>query len=85
METYQFESLIEDNGTIVLPGEIKKKLHKHRVRLILVDLETLRQNPVKLLEEITQEYTRIVDEPDLDITEIYKRREQRDDRESLFT
>ncbi|MCP4682754.1 MAG: hypothetical protein GY864_10510 [Desulfobacterales bacterium] len=85
METYQFESIIEDNGTIVLPGEIKKKLNKHRVRLMLVDLETLRRNPVELLEEITQEYTHIVDEPDLDITEIYMRRGERNDRESLFT
>lgn len=83
MKTYQFESIIEENGTIVLPKEMKD-LHKHRVRLILVDLETLQQNPVKLLEEITREYTQIVDEPDLDITEIYNQRKQRNDRGTLF-
>ncbi len=84
MKTYQFESIIEENGTIVLPKEMKA-LKKHRVRLILVDLDTLRQNPVKLLQEITHEYTQIVDEADLDISEIYTRREQRNDREALFT
>lgn len=84
MKTYQFESIIEEKGIIVLPEEMKA-LTNHRVRLTLVDLEILQQNPINLLQEITHEYTQIVDEPDLDITEIYRRREQRNDREALFT
>ncbi len=83
MKTYQFESVVDENGAIVLPGEMKA-LSKHRVRLTLVDLETSQQNPVKLLEDITNEYVQITDEADLDIAEIYQRREQRDDREALF-
>jgi hypothetical protein len=85
MQQYQFESIIEHNGTIVLPQEIKTRLKRHRVRLTLIDLETLRTDPVTLLEEITRHYTRIVDEPDLDISEIYQQRDQHDDRETLFT
>ncbi|MGR3177184.1 MAG: hypothetical protein ACUZ8E_03900 [Candidatus Anammoxibacter sp.] len=84
MKTYQFESIIEENGTIVLPKEIKK-LKKHRIKLTLVDLETIQQNPVKLLHEITQKYNNIVDESELDIAEIYKRREQKNGRSSMFT
>jgi hypothetical protein len=61
MKMYQFESMIEENGTIVVPQEIKALKH-HRVRRILVDLDTLQQNPVKLLQDITREYTQIVDE-----------------------
>jgi tRNA G46 methylase TrmB len=84
MKTYQFESIIDENGTIVLPTDMKALTH-HRVRLTLVDLDTLQHNPVTLLQEMTQAYTQIVDEADLDIAEIYERREQRNDREALFT
>ncbi len=84
MQLYQFESIIENNGTIVLPREITTQLKKHRVKLTLVDLDVIRHNPVKLLEEITDHYTQILDEPDLDISDIYSQREQRHDRETLF-
>jgi predicted RNase H-like HicB family nuclease len=51
----------------------------------LIDLETLPKDPVTLLKEITDHYKHIIDEPDLDITEIYREREQPNDRETLFT
>jgi hypothetical protein len=85
MKTYQFESIIEQNGTIELPQEIKVQLTQHRVKLTLIDLDALRKDPVALLKKITRHYTQIVDEPDLDIAEIYRQREQRNDRETLFT
>jgi hypothetical protein len=85
MKTYQFESIIEQNGTIELPQEIKAQLTQHRVKLTLIDLDTLRKDPVALLKKITHHYTQIVDEPDLDIAEIYRQREQPNDRETLFT
>ncbi len=84
MKTYQFESIVDENGIIVLPPEMKV-LSKHRVHLTLVDLETPRQNSVKLLEDITRAYAQIVDESDLDIAEIYERRGRRNDREALST
>ena len=46
MNTYQFESVIEDKGIIVLPEQMKP-LHKHRVRLILIDLGTFPPDPVQ--------------------------------------
>lgn len=85
MKTYQLNAIVEENGSIVLPQNITRTLKKHRVHLTLIDLETLRQDPVKLLQEITGRYRRIVDEPDLDMIEIYKQREQQNvHRETLF-
>jgi hypothetical protein len=81
MKTYQFESIIEDNGVIVLPEDLKN-LRKHRVKLIVVDLEPS-DNPLNMLNDITQKYAAISEE-DLDITEIYKQREQRHDRGIVF-
>ncbi|MCP5052519.1 MAG: hypothetical protein GY940_35450 [bacterium] len=52
-----------------------KELKNHRVKLTMVDLEPIRDNPVKLLEEITKKYAAI-DETDLDIHEIYEQREK---------
>ena len=85
MQQYEFESMIENNGTIVLPQELTTRLKSHRVKLTLIDLDSLQNDPVKLLDEITQHYTHIVDEPDLDILEIYQQREQQYDRATLFT
>ena len=84
MKTYQLQPLVNGDGSIVLPKEIKTQLRKHWVRLTLIDLETLQKNPVKILKEITQAYNHISDEPDLDLGEIYAQREQRNDREALF-
>ncbi len=36
MKTYQIESVINENGIIILPDEMKK-LQKHRVKLTIVD------------------------------------------------
>ncbi len=81
MKTYQFESIIEDNGVIVLPEDLKN-LKKHRVKLIVVDLEPS-DNPLKMLDDITQRYA-VVKEEDLDINEIYEQREQHHDRGIVF-
>jgi hypothetical protein len=81
MKTYQFESIIEDNGVIVLPEDLRN-LRKHRVKLIVVDLEPS-DNPLNMLNDITQKYAAISEE-DLDITEIYEQREQHHDRGIVF-
>jgi hypothetical protein len=81
MKTYQFESIIEDNGVIVLPEDLRN-LRKHRVKLIVVDLEPS-DNPLNMIDDITQKYA-AVSEEDLDITEIYEQREQHHDRGIVF-
>lgn len=81
MKTYQFESIIEDNGVIVLPEDLKN-LKKHRVKLIVVDLEPS-ENPLNMLNDITRKYAAISEE-DLDINEIYEQREQHHDRGIVF-
>ena len=83
MNTYQFESVIEDNGIIVLPEQMKP-LHKHRVRLILIDLDTFPPDPVQQLTQITQKYLAITDEADLPISDIYTQREQSHERTFVF-
>ncbi len=82
MNTYQFESIIEENGVIVLPKHMRK-LKKHRVKLTVVDLEPFYDSPVDLLADITQKYA-AVDEKDLDITGIYEQREYHHDRGIVF-
>ena len=82
MKTYQFESVIEDKGIIVLP-ENMRNLHHHRVKLILVDLETRQQNPVQRLADITKRYTTL-DEQDIDIPELYQQRASSHDRGLVF-
>jgi hypothetical protein len=81
--TYRLESVIENSGTIILPDEMKP-LHRHRVRLVLTDLDTIPRNPVRYFQEVTRSYNEIADEPDLDIAEIYKEREQSRDRGTVF-
>lgn len=81
MKTYQFESIIEDNGVIVLPEDLRN-LKKHRVKLIVVDLEPS-DNPLNMLDDITKKYAAVREE-DLDITEIYEQREQHHDRGIVF-
>jgi len=82
MNSYQFESIIEENGVIVLPEDLRK-LKKHRVKLIVVDLEPSYDSPLERLADITKKYA-TVNEEDLDIPEIYERREQRHDRGIVF-
>ncbi len=86
MKTYELNAIVEENGSIQLPKEVTQNLKKHRVHLKLVDLDALKRDPIQLLQEITQQYNAIVDEPDLNIVEIYKQREQSNVyRETLFT
>lgn len=82
MKTYQLESVIGDNGIIELP-ESMKKLVRHRVKLIVIDLETFLYNPVNMLADITKKYTAI-NENDIDITELYEKRIQSHDRGIVF-
>lgn len=82
MKTYQFESVIDENGAIVLPREIKR-LQKHRVKLTIVDLEASYIDPVRMLANITDKYITI-NEDDLDIVETYEQREKHHDRGIVF-
>jgi len=82
MKTYQLESTIGDDGVIVLP-KYMKGLKRHRVKLIVVDLEPPFDSPVNLLADITQRYAAAAEE-DLDIAEIYEQREQEHGREIVF-
>jgi hypothetical protein len=82
MNSYQFESIIEESGVIVLPEDLRK-LKKHRVKLIVVDLEPSYNSPLERLADITKKYA-AVNEEDLDIPGIYERREQHYDRRIVF-
>lgn len=85
MKTYNVETAIRRDGTIRLPREVASQLQDHRVRLTLIDVETLHQDRLKIFQDITQHYQSIVDEPDLDINEIYEQRVQRHDRDAMLT
>lgn len=82
MRTYQLESFINENGIIVLPDEMKK-LQKHRVKLIIVDLETQHFEPTDFLDHITKKISDIK-ENDLNLNEIYKKRNHTDERRIVF-
>jgi hypothetical protein len=82
MKSYQFESIIEENGVIVLPEDLRK-LKKHRVKLIVVDLEPPYDSPLDTLSDITKKYSAL-NEEDLDITGIYEQREKHHDRGIMF-
>lgn len=82
MRTYQLESEINEQGIIVLPYEMKN-LHKHRIRLTIVDLEPERSVPADFLDYVTKKFSNI-EENDLNLNEIYKKREQIDERQFMF-
>ena len=82
MKTYQFESVVNESGVIVLPDEMKN-LHKHRVKLIIVDLETESSKTSDFLDKITKEFSDIR-ETDLDIAEVYQARGNIDERQIVF-
>lgn len=84
MKTYQFKSIIDENGIIVLPDEIKR-LKKHRIKLIVTDLDSDREctNTIDFLNSVINKYLNI-EENELDITEIYNQREKTDDRRIMF-
>jgi len=63
MKTYQFESVIPENGSIPLPATMKNLTH-HRVKFIVIDLEPRQHDPVAQLDEITRRYS-YLDEPDM--------------------
>lgn len=66
----------------MLPEELKK-LQKHRVKLIVIDLEPSYDSPLDILSDITKKYA-AVNEEDLDIIGIYEQREQHHDRGIVF-
>ncbi len=73
MKIYQIESEINEQGIIVLPEEMKN-LHQHRVKVIIVDLETKESEPTDFLDCITDKFTKI-EESDLNIDEMYVERD----------
>ena len=83
MKTYQFDTMIKGNGTILLP-EAMKTLYHHRVKLIVIDLEPLQPDPVSLFSSITQRYS-MLQEPDINIADIYEHRTHQHDRGLVFT
>jgi len=82
MKTYQIESVINENGIIILPDEMKK-LQKHRVKLTIVDLEAGYTDPVDFLDYITDKYSN-VNENDLNLSNIYNERDKVDERQIMF-
>lgn len=60
-----------------------KKLKSHHVKLTPIDIKPVSDNPVNILVDITRRYAAI-SEDDLDIAEIYKQREEHNDREIMF-
>jgi hypothetical protein len=80
-QTYQLESIVKEDGSVILP----KPLQKHRVKLVVYDLDAIHKNPVEYFQKIVQNYHQITDEPNLDITEIYHEREQSNEPRTLFT
>ncbi len=82
MRTYQIESVINENGIIILPDEMKK-LQKHRVKLTIVDLEAGYTDPVDFLDYITDKYSN-VNENDLNLSKIYNERDKVDERQIMF-
>ncbi len=82
MRTYQFESVIPDNGRISLPMTMKNLTH-HRVKCILIDLGDQPQNPLDRLDALTRQYTEL-NEADINIEELYTQRTHINDRQHLF-
>ncbi len=80
-QAYHLESVVNDDGAIYLP----RHLQKHRVKLVVYDLDTIRQDPVAYFTRIVQNYSALVDEPDLDIDEMYREREQSHEQRPMFT
>ena len=83
VKTYQLDSIIQENGVILLPKHLYP-LQKHRVRLIVIDLEPSQLDSVSLLSEITQKYAAITDEDELSLDDIYTQREQTHERTFVF-
>lgn len=79
-QLYYIESVVNEDGTINLP----KALQKHKVKLVVYDLESIRNNPVEYFKRVVQNYSAITDEPDLDIDEIYREREQSHEQRPMF-
>ncbi|MBN2266898.1 MAG: hypothetical protein JW725_00970 [Candidatus Babeliaceae bacterium] len=84
MRTYHMETAIRRDGTIRLPQEVASQFHEHRVRITVIDVETLQQDRLKIFQDMTTHYQNISDEPDLDIEDIYEQRVQRHDRDTML-
>ncbi len=82
MNRYQFESVINENGMIVLPNEMKS-LRQHRIRLMILDLEAENSDPVYFLDYITRKFAD-TGEVDLNLSEIYTGRTDADERRIMF-
>ncbi len=82
MRTYQLESEINEQGIIVLPYEMKN-LRNHRIKLTIVDLEPEYSVTDDFLDYVTKKFSNI-EENDLNLNEIYKKREHIDERQFIF-
>jgi len=71
------ETAIRRDGTIRLPQEVASQFQEHRVRVTIIDVETLQHDRLKIFQDIRMHYKSVTDEPDLDIEEIYEQRKQR--------
>jgi hypothetical protein len=81
MQTYRLETAINEQGIIVLPAQFKK-LYRHKVRLVVTDLEPKYQ-PVEFFSQLTKRYAALT-EPDLDVAQIYQARTTQNERENMF-
>ncbi len=82
MITYQLESVITENGIIVLPDNMRN-LQKHRVNILITDLEVQSSKSTAFLDYITHKFINI-EENDLNLNEIYKQRETINERQIVF-
>ncbi len=82
MNAYQFETVIPSNGVITLP-DIYKNVYNHRVRLTLVDLDESAVDAVQFFIQLTNRFAQL-NEPDLDLTEIYSQRGIAHERNIVF-
>ena len=81
MRKYQLESVVNEHGMIVLPDEMKN-LHKHRVKIVITDLGAEISEPCDFLDHVTEKYAKI-EEEDLNLDEIYKKRDHIDERKIM--
>ncbi len=72
MKSYELESIVQENGSLVLPNDMKN-LRNHRVKKIVIDIDAPYENPTHQLEESTNRYS-LLQEADLDIDTIYQQR-----------
>ena len=82
MNAYQFETVIPKTGIVQLPVSMKP-LYRHKALITIVDIEKPAPDPIAFFDDIIRRYNEL-DEPDLDIEDIYAQRRVSDDRNIVF-